>query len=319
MIRNLLLIFFLHLTITGFTQQATQYSMYMLNPAQFNPAYAGMEETLNFTGVFRRQWLGLSGSPSQQVLSAHMPVDFISTGIGLTFEGDNLGARQYSNFNLQGNYQLQMGSGDFSIGANVGYVQLNWDGSELRTPDGIYNNGVINHSDDLPINSIAAASVTFGAGVYYKSENLEFGLSANNLTEPAVNTGTISLNLKRHLFFNASYQMDISRLIEIKPALIIKSDLISVQTDFSLMFGFDERFMMGAGIRGYNSESIEGIPIIGGWQLSDQLLLAYSYDISISPLANVNTGSHEIMLKYRIANEIGKGKLPKVIYNPRFL
>jgi len=319
MARNLLLFFFLHLTIFGFTQQATQYSLYMLNPAQFNPAYAGMEETLNFTGVFRRQWLGINGSPSQQVLNAHMPLYFLSSGVGLTFESDGLGARQYSRMNLQGNYQLPVGSGIFSIGANAGFVQLNWDGSLLRLPDGVYQDGSIQHNDNLPINSVTGSTVTFGAGLYYKSENLELGLSVNNLIEPAIQTGTVDLGLKRHLFFNAGYRFDLTRLIDVRPALIVKSDLISIQTDFSVLFGLSEKFLLGTAIRGYDAGSLESVPLIGGWQLNDQLLLVYGYDISISPLANVNSGSHEIMLKYQLTNKIGKGKLPKVIYNPRFL
>ena len=35
-------------------QQDAMFTKYMFNSLTFNPAYAGMEETLNFTGVFRR-------------------------------------------------------------------------------------------------------------------------------------------------------------------------------------------------------------------------------------------------------------------------
>jgi hypothetical protein len=32
----------------------------------------------------------------------------------------------------------------------------------------------------------------------------------------------------------------------------------------------------------------------------------------------VQTGSHEILLQYNLGQSFGKGKLPPIIYNPRF-
>jgi hypothetical protein len=32
----------------------------------------------------------------------------------------------------------------------------------------------------------------------------------------------------------------------------------------------------------------------------------------------VNQGTHEIVLQYNIGKEFGRGKLPPIIYNPRF-
>jgi len=145
MIKNLLLLLFISLALNAKAQQTTQYSLYMLNPSLFNPAYAGMEESLSLTGVFRQQWAGLEGAPSQQALTAHLPIYVLSSGIGLSFESDEIGARRYSNFSLQYNYQLQMGSGVLSIGANADLTQINWDGTQLLSPDGIYTNGQINH------------------------------------------------------------------------------------------------------------------------------------------------------------------------------
>ena len=320
MIRNLLLLLFLSLAINGKAQQASQYSLYMLNPSLFNPAYAGMEESLSLTGVFRQQWAGLNGAPSQQALTTHMPLYFMSSGVGLSFENDVIGARQYSNFSLQYNYQLQLGTGVLALGVNGDLTQINWDGTQLKSPDGIYNGGIINHNDDLlPMNAVSALTPTFGAGAFYKSEKVGLGLSVKNITEPSVSYETVALQLKRHLYFIGSYKMGLTRRIELIPNLFVKSDLNEFQTDLNLQIKVDGNIFVGGGVRGFNSNSFEGISVFGGWRVSKRMMLAYNYDISTSYLANVNDGSHEILLKYTLKEEIGKGKLPKMIYNPRFL
>jgi hypothetical protein len=39
----------------------------------------------------------------------------------------------------------------------------------------------------------------------------------------------------------------------------------------------------------------------------------------MSGLQEVTDGSHEVMLNFNLNKPIGKGKPPKIIYNPRFL
>ena len=67
----------------GLTQQPAQYSMYMLNKYAFNPAYAGMDNSLSLTGVYRNQWLNLDGNPVSQNFNVHMPLYIVGGGIGL--------------------------------------------------------------------------------------------------------------------------------------------------------------------------------------------------------------------------------------------
>ena len=303
----------------GFAQQATQYSMYMLNQSQFNPAFAGMSGALEFNGVFRRQWAGLTGSPSQQVLTAHMPLYFLSSGVGLVFENDLIGARQYSKMNLQWSYQLPMGSATLSLGASAGLTQLIWDGSKLRTPGGTYDGSIFSHEDDiLPTSRIGGLAPNFGVGVFYKTEQLELSLSANNISESSIVLDEAQLYLPRHLFFYASYKYDLTGMITLQPSVMVKSELVNYQTDVSARFIYDDQFFFGGGFRGFNPNSFDAIGIMGGWQVNQRLQIAYNYDISISEISDVNDGSHEILLKYRVGKEFGKGKLPKVIYNPRF-
>ncbi|MCB0661255.1 MAG: type IX secretion system membrane protein PorP/SprF [Saprospiraceae bacterium] len=301
-------------------QQAPQYSLYMMNPLQFNPAYAGMESAVSFTGVYRKQWVNLDGSPAQQSVTAHMPLYFISSGLGLSFDNDELGARRYSNFKLHYNYQLPVGpSGILSGGLNISLGQFTWNGDKLRTPDGIYTGGVDHMDDLLPSNQVSASTTDIGAGLYYQDERIKVGISANNLLSSQIVLDDVSLTNNRQYFFYAAYDIQLSRSLEITPTTLVKSDFNEYQVELSAILRYNGNVFGGISYRGFDNTHLDGIIFLAGFKLGQQTTLGYAYDLTLSPLRSVSNGSHEIVLNYRLKENFGKGKLPKVIYNPRFL
>ena len=116
-------------------QQAPQYSLFALNPYAYNPAYAGLENTLVATGVYRRQWSGLEGAPETQHLNAHLPLYVINSGIGLKIENDVIGAHRTTQGSVSYNYQLELGRNTLlSAGIGIGFLQYSLDGAKLRQP-----------------------------------------------------------------------------------------------------------------------------------------------------------------------------------------
>ncbi len=303
-------------------QQPSHYSMYMLNQFVWNPAYAGMDNSLSITGVYRSQWVGLEGSPVTQNINAHMPLYILSGGVGLNLENDQLGAQRLTKINLSYNFQRDLGSGILSLGARAGIVQRSLDGSQILTPDGEYTEpGVpINHNDDLLSAEEVSGSVnTFSVGVYYQSEKLEGGITVSNITEPSADLGNLKLQLVRHYFFTFGMHFDLSSSLTIHPSVLVRSDLIQTQTDFSTIVRYNDNIFGGASFRGYNSNSIDALVLLAGLKLSENITLAYAYDLTLSGLRTVNSGSHEIMLNYNLNKIIGAGRPPKIIYNPRSL
>lgn len=59
MVKKLLLLFLISSVFyrNVEAQQPTQYTMYMLNPLQYNPAIAGKDDAVNIQGS-RQQWVG---------------------------------------------------------------------------------------------------------------------------------------------------------------------------------------------------------------------------------------------------------------------
>ncbi len=322
--KTTLLTFFLFLGVLAYGQQPAQYSLYMMNQLNWNPAYAGLEHSLSVTGGFREQWVGLQGKPSTQFISAHMPLYIANGGIGIHLENDELGARQTTTAILSYNYQIFSDAGILSFGVRGGIMQYTLDGSRLRTPDGNYSEGVggviIDHEDALlPLGVISTTTNTFGAGVYFQSEKIEFGLGVRHLDEPVIALEGLEFPMKRAFFFNGGANLELNSSITLHPSFLVRSDLVQTQTDISLIARYNDNIFAGGAFRGYNTNSIDAATIIFGFKISENMNLAYAYDIPLSDLRNVSDGSHEIMINYNLNKRIGGGKPPRVIYNPRSL
>ena len=307
----------------AFGQQPAQYSLFMMNKLNWNPAYAGLDNSLSATGVYRAQWTGLEGNPVTQNVNFHLPLYVLSSGIGVNLENDELGAERRTTGTVSYNYQLPVGRrGLLAIGLSAGMAQRTLDGARLRTPDGEYDipDAVIIHNDDLlPISQINAAAATFGAGLYYYSERFEAGFAARNLSEPTVNLDAISLQLKRAFFFNAGAHFDLGESLSLHPSLLVRSDLAQTQTDVAAILRYNDNIFGGASFRGYNSDNIDAVAIIAGFKLSENITLAYAYDLTLSTLNQVSNGSHEVMINYNLNKRLGTGRPPKVIDSPRTL
>lgn len=323
----ILLFFFFSFTLVSIAQQAPQYSMYMLNKYSFNPAYAGLDNSLSVTGVFRKQWSGLALSPTSQNVNAHMPIYFLSGGLGINLENDAVGAERNASASISYNYRMLVSkTSSLSIGLAAGVIQKSLDGTILRAPQGIYSepNNTINHNDDfLPIGIESAIAPLFNAGIYFHNDKFEIGLASSNIAEPTADiegtTNVAKITYVRNYFVNLATSLELGRNIILQPSILMKSDLIETQVEISTIVRYNDNIFGGASFRGYNSNSFDAVVLLAGYKLSENMTLAYSYDITLSGLSEVSRGSHEIMLNYNLNKNIGKGKLPKIIYNPRYL
>jgi len=315
------LLFILCGLVTLTAQQTPQYTMYMFNKMAFNPAYAGLDNSLSITGALRRQWEDFEGAPTTQNINVHMPFYFLSSGVGLSLENDVIGAERNMTAKFSYNYQLPIGrTGILAMGLSAGIIQKSLDGTQLRTPDGNYEGNTIDHQDVLlPSSEVTELAPTFDAGIYYMSERFEAGFSVLNVAEQSIEFEMLNITPVRTYFFTAGSRFDIGRSFTLHPSVLVKSDATQMQADFSAIMSYNDNIFAGASFRGYSADTQDAVAIIGGWRLSENLTLGYSYDITLSGLRNVNSGTHEIMVNYNLNKVIGAGKPPRIIYNPRFL
>ena len=305
-------------------QQAPQYSLYLLNPYAYNPAYAGMENTLVATGVYRQQWSSLRGAPETQHLNVHLPLYMISSGVGFKAENDLVGAHRTTQALLTYSFQREIGrNAQLSIGVSGGYLQYALDGAKLRTPEGSYEPaGVFLHNDPLlPEGKVTTGTPVFEAGVYFKWKDLGLSLATQPVFAPVLETsdaGSFRLQPVQHFLGAVSYSFALGQNFMINPALLLKTDITETQMEISAIIHWRKNIFAGTSFRGMSSSARDAFVVLGGLNLNERTTLAYSFDIPMSALQVANRGSHELLLRYELNKPIGTGKLPPVIYNPRF-
>ena len=96
--------------------------------------------------------------------------------------------------------------------------------------------------------------------------------------------------------------------IKFKPAFLLKAvEGAPLQADVTANFLFSEKLTLGVAYRWDAAWSA-----LAGFQITDGLMIGYSYDAETTKLANYNSGSHEIFLRFELFNKY------KRINSPRF-
>jgi len=315
----LILILILFLGGKAFGQYAPQYSLYMLNRYQFNPAFAGMESSLSINGSYRAQWVDLPGNPVQQNLNAHMPFYVLHGAMGIAIDHETIGAEATLKGRVSYNYVHEANAGLFSVGIALGFHQKSLDGAALRAPDGEYEGAIIIHNDaNLPTSLVNGMSPEIGVGVYFAGDYFEAGLGLTDWTIGDINMPGATFSGKPAVNFFGEYFIENIPQINIYPTILVRSDFTQYQFEGGVRVVYDDFLMLGTGFRGYNGNSIDALTVFMGLKISEHLSIAYGFDITLSALNQVSSGSHEVVLRYNLNKNVGVGLRPPVIYSPRF-
>lgn len=291
----------------------------MYNRAIFNPAYAGSNEAVEINALHRSQYVGIAPNAiNTQFLGVNLPIQAISSGVGLSVVNDVSGALRSTYVNLQYNYRRKFAWGKFGVGVGAGIIQAGLDGAKLRTPEGDYQNGENHNDGTLPINFRQGIAPDISFGIYFSDERWFAGASVNHLVASAIKfqPGN-NYNYSRNLFISGGYDVKITKKFFMMPSVFLKSDFKKAQLDIALNATIANNFLTGVAFRGYDGNSIDAATIFAGFRIKG-FRLVYSYDVNLSGLRGFNTGSHEVSAAYSISL---KKKEVKAFYyhNPRFL
>ncbi|MNS40406.1 hypothetical protein D3C72_727180 [compost metagenome] len=292
----------LFVNISVFAQQDAQYTNYMYNTISVNPAYAGSRGVMSIFGLHRNQWIGLDGAPVTNVASINTPIENSNLGVGLSFVNDRIGASDETtisadiSYTIQTswNYRLSFGLKGTANLLNVDYTKL----SRYDVIDPKFQNNIENEF-----------SPNIGAGVYYYSDKLYLGLSVPNFLEHnEFNDNDSTTSLERlHYYLIGGYVFDLSTNVQFKPAFMCKTVVGSpLQLDLSANFLFNEKFVLGAAWRWDAAVSA-----MAGFQISKGLYIGYGYDLETTQLANYNSGSHELFLRFELSKNQDRVTTPR--------
>ena len=300
--RTKILIFALMLTCySGFAQQDAQYTQYMYNTININPAYAGSRGVMSIFGLHRTQWVGLDGAPTTNTFSLNTPISNSNLGVGLSLVNDRIGPTTDNTVSADISYTIPINENyKLSFGVKASGNIFNLDTEKLDPTDANDPN-LQNFNNKFKPN--------IGAGVYLHSDKLYLGLSVPNFLEDSkYNDNDVAVFQERmNFYFIGGYVFDVSPSIKFKPAVLTKMVTGSpLQVDASANFLFFDKLMLGGAYRWDAAVSA-----LAGFQVTNGLFIGYSYDMETTNLRRYNSGSHEVFLRFELFNKVSKMVSPR--------
>jgi len=292
----------------SYAQQDAQFTQYMYNTISVNPAYAGSNVGTSLFLLNRSQWVGLDGAPVTTNVSIHAPINRSNVGLGLSVINDKIGPSDESTVAVDFSYTLLISDTyKLAFGLKASGNLLNIDFNKLNQYD--------QNDYSFETNVDNKFSPNVGVGLYLYSDKTYIGLSAPYLLETKhfdkyANVGTNSFIAQErlHYYLIAGHVFDFSTDVKFKPSVLLKTvEGAPLQFDISGNFLINEKFTAGVAYRWDIAVSA-----LVGFQVSDSFFIGYGYDLETTRLANYNSGSHEIFLKYNFFNRFGK------VVSPRF-
>lgn len=287
--------------VVSYAQQDAQFTQYMYNTINVNPAYAGSRGAMSIFTLHRSQWVGLDGAPTTNAVSINTPLNNSRLGLGITILNDKIGPTHENTISSDLSYTIPTSeTTKLSFGVKATANLFDLDVSRL-TPEKSGDSKLQGYNNKITPN--------IGAGIYLHSDKAYVGISIPNFIESnRYNDNEVAIfKEKINYYLIAGYVMDLNYNLKFKPALLTKMvQGAPLQVDVSGNFLFNDKFTAGLAYRWSASMSA-----MVGFQVSDALYVGYGYDLETTKLDNYNSGSHEIFLRYEIFKNNNKITTPR--------
>lgn len=309
------LFFIFTLCSAAFGQQDPQYTNNMFYRLGVNPGFAGSGDAISGIILNRYQWSGFEGAPKTMVFSAEGAVTFMGrpSGIGLNIVRDEIGPEKNVLVNFNYAYKAALAFGNLGVGISLGIfnkgLNATWEIPEddlgIYTPPG----------SDPAITEGEVSQVAFdaGFGVYLASSKYYAGISVTHLNEPAIRFSDLaSTYLARHYYLMGGYNIKLTDpLFELRPSVLVKSDLAGWQVDLNANLVYNNRLWGGVSYR-----TQDAVSLLMGVELFNGLKVGYSFDLVTSAIGRNGYGSHELFVSYSVDVEKNRSRKYKSV---RFL
>ncbi len=347
-IKNYSIILFFAFADNLFSQQETYLTHFQFNKVLYNSAYSGLSNQFCISSNSHQQWRGytdrtlefnpesVEGAKLDQfntgaqtnllTINSPLPLNF---GAGLVVMKDVLGYEKNTHLKLLLSKKFELKNNSIlSFGFDVNRLQKGLEGKMLKP---------LAPNDPLvPNNYVTDQHLMFGSSVFYmnpfinhtKTKNLWMGLSVSNLNEREfvfINSKSEQVTFsktKQHWYLMSGITfLDLFSNPDIvwKPALMIKRNTVT-QFELSNSLEIKNQFTVGNLYR----TSDDAMSFFIGYKFLTNnlkgLRIGYAYDITLSRIRLVSSGSHELQLNYCFdISHICVIKPFNLIHTPRFL
>ncbi len=290
------------------------FSQFYATPLHTNPAFAGITYAPRITLNYRNQWPAFNNAYVTYAVSYEQSLVELNSGIGLIVMTDNAGDGIYkiNRFRAVYGYQVQVNDDFFvKFGVEGGIIQntVDWNklifGDQIELPNGFsdpFGNPI--PSQEAPPESLNKSSLDIGAGLLLYGKNFYGGVAAKHLNSPDESLLEINENLNVGLPLRLTIHGGAEFALErgnnhrnpsfISPNIMFNSQGAFWQVNAGAYAGLSSVFG-GLWFRHSNSTSDSVIGLLG--YRYGILRIGYSYDYTISQLADSGTGgTHEVSL-----------------------
>ncbi|PBQ34543.1 hypothetical protein CNR22_23085 [Sphingobacteriaceae bacterium] len=333
--KNILLLFigFTFLAPRFLNGQDMQFTQFYASPVYLNPAFTGANSCSRVSLIYRKQWNGMSNPYTSYMVSFDHYLYNKHIGLGLIVAEDHAGAGSLKTtlikpsiaygFKITKKHSIRLG-----MQPGVGIRSVDY--GKLLFGDQIYRGGNNVATVEAPMQSKTYFDLS--AGILLNGKQFWTGVSIYHLNAPneSMINGSpsrIPMQLSLHSGFKIDLnteEKDSHQKKYFTPVLHYRHQKKFDQLDIGFYLT-KHIFTVGAWYRGIpllkayqkGYQNNDALAFIGGLQ-TERLKVGYSYDITISNLARVAKGAHEITLSLQICDPKKRKTKFELISCPKF-
>lgn len=311
----------------GFTQ-------YYAAPLYMNPAFAGTTQQHRAAVNYRNHWASLPNAFVTYALSYDYNIKGSNSNVGLVVSTDRAGTASLRTTNLGAIYSYSIPLNDkirVMPAIQVGYVSQSIDFSKLVLPDQLQfgNSGAPSTDPDLR-NTTGVSHFDFSSGFLFYDSKRWLGFSAHHLNRPnqTMIDGESTLPIRYSVHAGWKIPLNLGPMrrgitSSINPSVNYRQQGRFNQLDIGANYYY-RMLMLGLWYRGIplqqdmpRTVNHDALAVAFGLSMNN-LIFAYSYDMTISKLNPAATGgSHEVGLILHMQAAKRPGKVSrKDKYNP---
>lgn len=279
-------------------------SHYFLATNYYNPAAAGSTEDMRILALFNQQWLGFPNAARSFFVTADMPFKIGKTqhGVGLNVFTESIGLFQNTHLGLQYAYKYKLFGGVLSGGLQIGVVNQSFSGDSIYIPSSDYHQQV---DPAFPTTKVQSMALDMNAGLFYTHKKFYAGIGFTHINSPVLELEeNIYTYIGSVLNLMGGYNITLKNpLYELQPSVFLLTDLTNFHADITARLEYNKMFSGGLSWR-----ISESVGLLLGAKLG-RFQVGYSYSYPTTAIRKVTSGSHEIVVQYRLKlNKTKTGK-----------
>lgn len=283
------------------------YSQYLHNGLAINPAYAGTRGSLSAFISYRKQWMGIQGSPQLQSFSLHTPLKNDKVALGVTGRFMKFGHTKSSSVYASYAYHMKLKSGKVSLGLKGGFDRSSTDFNQIlliKPGDPVFT------STEKPY-----MLPNISAGAYYFTDRFFAGIAVPSFlgyTRTSKGTAQAFHSFENYdLIVTGGGIVPVSRLVKVKPSFLLDYSMNKarklIQLDLNCNMIISDLIWLGGSYRTTEKVAVGIVQL----QVNQQLMFGLSYDFPASSLRSYSKGSSEFVLRYEFGSRVSAS-------NPRY-